>query len=215
MRITVDTPDLAGVRRRLGRAGNQTHRIMANALNRTAVTAKKILTQETIKIYHIKSTQVKKAIDIRKSAGSNPFIEIRTNHTGKHKLPLGTFKITPKTAWNPAMSEKPKRKIYKVKIRRDQSAKALVNAFVAKMDNGYTGVFQNPRQEKHQKNPKAYGAAPTVRQKRTQLGLKEYYSLALAQMMSKPEVVQKTIDAAETMLLERLNHEIERVLGGN
>lgn len=215
MRIRVDTPNVRDIQNRLGELRGKTPQVMARAINDASVTGKKVIAQEIAKTYTVKSGDIKKALDVSKATPERTKALIKTNRKGAYKIPLYAHKLSPKKAWNPAMSVKPRPKKYKVQIKKTEGAKEFLHGFVAQMNSGHVGFFVRKNDARHKKNLKAYGANKRVRGKRTQLGIKEVYSQAIAQMAGKESTVEIVTREAQATLTRRLEHEISRVLGGH
>lgn len=215
MRVQVSSLDERELRRRLAALGsNRGSKIAAGALNDAAKTAKKVIAREIAKTYKVSSKEVKEALDVTKANASRPRAVIKTNRKGAYKLAAYDHGITPKKPWNPAMSIKPRRKKYKIKFRKSGSAKEFLHGFVAEMDSGHVGFFVIADDSTHKINPKATGVSPRVRNKRTELGIKEVYTHAIAQLAGKERVLDQTVSESQESLQKSLEKRINNALRG-
>lgn len=215
MRITVEAPNIANLRRTLRDLGPKGKRAAARAANDGARTARKVLSQEISRVYVIKSKEVKRAIDLRKATADRPQAVVKINHYGRYKLPMTAHKVTPAKPWNPAMSVKPRRRKYQVQVKREGGKKVFAGGFIAQMDSGHVGFFVRKDDAKHKLNPKALGANPSVRNTMTELGIEQKYSQAIAEMAGRADIAAKVTREAGETLQRRLLHEINRALGGH
>ena len=203
------------MRRRLAALGsNRGGQISAGAINDAAKTAQKVIAREIVKIYKVTSTEVKEGLYLSKASAVRPRAIIGANCKGRLKLSAYDHGITPKAPWNPAMSVKPKRKKYKIKFKKNASAKAFLHGFVAQMDSGHIGFFVKEDNSVHERNPKAYGANKKVRNKRTEMGIKEVYTQAIAQMAAKEEITTPTVAESGETLRKSLEKKINNALRG-
>ena len=153
-------------------------------------------------------------MDITKANASRPTAVIKTNRKGMYKLAAYDHGISPKKPWNQAMAVRPRRKKYKIKFRKSGAAKEFLHGFVAQMDSGHIGFFVREDNSTHRINPKANGANPQVRNKRTELGTKEVYTQAIAQLAGKDSVIIPAVNESQESLRKSLEKRINNALRG-
>lgn len=102
------------------------------------------------------------------------------------KIPLYKFKVSPK---EPHTGRK-----VKAAVMKEGGGAIFDNAFIAKMKNGHTGIFER------------------ITSKR--LPIKEIMGLSAAQMVQNEIIIDNLYEAAQEKVEERLEHEIDRILNG-
>ena len=202
MLITVDTPDLDAIRRRLG---YRTNEAVKRALNETADTAVARLGAEIANVYNIKSTEVKESLRVKYATEEDLAAEVKVVGKGRYKEPLYRFIKGRKKPWNPAGR---KRKLsqridYTFMVKKANGPFVSKGFFVAQTDSGHLGVFQKERQAKGRCNPKY---PDRVRNRTTTLGINEVMALSIAEMAAAEEVAEAYNSTINNRLHNRLNY---------
>lgn len=175
--------------------------IMMRATNRAITTAAATMRKETAQKYRIKSTDVGKTLVKLKANRHNPTARIISR--GRH-INLAKFKASPnrpvKYGKPKGRGHNPSPKVYKAAVRKEQEIQPLGGEnkpFIAVMSNGFQGMFRRKtRQTTKGRNNSIIGVSgPSV-----------------PQMLSNDAIQKSVIKEAENMMLERLDHEINRVL---
>lgn len=208
--INIVEQGLADAKRALSHIKDPTamRRAVYNATKRAFVTGRKELSAKIRARYRAKDKDVKNAIGDPKFAAFGGSVLVQ----GHMLKLLEDFKVSPATPYRAGqLTKKGRRK------RRPGSLsvavltagkKQLEHSFVQVMPtSGHTGVFQrmngkDGRPSKMMKNGKGFA-------------IRELPSPAVAIMADNKEVGPVSHDAIDTAFLKRLDHEVERILGGH
>lgn len=156
------------------------------ALNRVSTGIRTEAVRKVRETYIIKAGDVRKTIKITKA---NPArLEILMVSRGGN-IPLINFRTTPS---KPNTTRRPK--VLKAQVKKQGSKKPIPGAFVAQMRSGHIGVFE--------------------RSGKRRLPIRELYGPAVPSMLDNPEVQEHLQKEAQRRMAERLDHEVNRVLGG-
>jgi hypothetical protein len=157
-------------------------RAAARAINRAAYTARTEAGRKVREIYRIKHSDVIKTIRIY---GADERDLSATVISRGHTIPLYRFKVTPR-------SVQPKRKkpIY-ASVKKGQGG-PIKSAFVARMKNGYIGVFK--------------------RVGKLRLPIEGLYGPSVPQMIGSNNVSRWVEEKALETLDKRIEHEIEQAV---
>lgn len=99
--------------------------------------------------------------------------------------PLMKFDVTPNS---------PETVIVRARVKKGSGRKVIKHGFVNKMSNSHVNVF--------------------TRVGKNRLPIKGLYGPSIAQMMGKDEIAEEIIKRGQTVLDERLEHELNRLLRG-
>ncbi|MDX8367779.1 phage tail protein [Cytobacillus sp. IB215665] len=158
--------------------------VTARAINRAAEAAKTQASRSARDIYIIKHKGITDTIKIKKANSSNLNASVRSRGS---KIDLIKFKVNPK-------KPQPKRKTPIVVTVKKGSKKPFKDGFVAETSNGHINVF--------------------TRVSNKRLPIKGHYGPSVPQMLGNESVVKHVEDRAYEVLDTRLEHEINRLLGG-
>lgn len=224
--IDIRAPALKDIQGAIRRIDNNSLSMLTRAINRGAITAKTAIGKTSSGVpsaYRIKTTEVNAASKItQRAVASNPIAIVTIK--GRPR-PLVKFTVTPKRhSKRKGKSGTPRH--YRSAVKKKNGLKPLSNSknkpFFAKTKNGEEGIFSR-QDSKIQKQIKIF--------RRTKKGVKVYkytnkkdgspYTVDKLQMHfgpSVPHMVQneKIMDsvqkAANSMIENRLNHELDMLL---
>lgn len=144
--------------------------------------------------YTVKAGDVKNTIKVRPN-GSN---EVRVTSKGG-SLSLPKFKVSPK-------APTPGRRTKRVKATVEKGkTKPIKSGFPSAMNSGHIGIFRRTDGPKPKRKRNAKGDYP-------QLPISEGFGPAVPIMANKPEIVEHIEDEAERRMMDRLTHEIDRIM---
>lgn len=158
-------------------------KIKYRAVQRAALAGKSEAVKQGKNKYNLKSAEITKTFRLIKPTKDNPVAELTS--TGK-RVRLIKFKVNPKGVPK-------KRKMVKVSVLKAQGMKTLKNAFIAKMPNGTTGIFE--------------------RESEKRMPIKQLYGPSVPQLFKEPTVRQAIQNKAKEVLENRLVHELGRYIG--
>ena len=209
MQINIKTVGIREIERELGDMKNKAGAVLYNVLKRVQSNLRKNVSKYIIKRYFIKSADVKKTIKYKKPTKQDLTATIYTE--GK-TIPLMKFHIKPDSIVNlkgisaGPKGDYPKRYKYKVKVLKKKKISLVRHAFVMKMPNGHIGLFRRNLLS---------GELKKVVQNKNGLYSKinELHGPSVPQMISNDVILEKINKAVEDKYKERLEHELNRVLG--
>lgn len=169
----------------LGNLPGAIERAAARAINRTTASVKTAAVKKTAEEYYATQREIKGTIGITKATAKRPVAALISR--GK-RMPLSMFKITPNNV------DPKNRTTMRAQVKRSGSGGAIRRAFWVKFASGHTAVVE--------------------RRGRPRLPIDELYGLAVPQMMSQEVVTAAMSDKTETILSERLDHEVDAILKG-
>lgn len=160
------------------------NRAVAATLNRVSTGMKTETSRQVRKRYNIKNADVKRYGNIKVTKAKTSTLAIILSSTGQN-IPLIKFNTNPKNIRAV--------KVLKASVKRS-GRKSIPGAFVASMNGAHLGVFK--------------------RVGKTRLPVEEKYGPAVPVMMNNPEIQESLNEQAYIRMNKRLDHEINRVLGG-
>lgn len=159
--------------------------VTARAINRAAEQARTQASRSARKEYHIRHRDVLKTIKIKKAYPGHLFAEVRSVGS---PIDLTKFKVRPNKPY-------PVRGRYPIVSVKRGSRKQISGGFVISMGNGYRNVFTRVGKKRYP--------------------IRAHYGPSVPQMLGSKNVSKDVEEKAMQVLEERLDHEINRVLGGN
>ena len=204
----VDSADLARAKSVLGNIPGAAPKAVCRALNRAAAGAKTAAKKEIKNKYTVKMQKIGAKMAVERATSGSMNAAVITNGPATK---VSYFKFTPSSP-----AKRGKTPFVQVKKAGGGQVK---DTFVAKMKSGHTGVFArfqdgtkgtikkymaggNPRAKQHGKG-----------QTKGRAALRELYGPALPKMMKNPQVISAMQEKAEEVFPERLEHEIDYLLG--
>lgn len=159
------------------------NQIKYRAVQRAALAGKTEAIKQAKNKYNLKTKEITKTFKLIKPTKDDPTSKLIS--TGK-RVRLIKFKVNPKTVPK-------KRKNIKVSVLKAQGLKTLKTAFIAKMQNGITGIFEREGKER--------------------LPVRQLYGPSVPQLF-KDETIKTAIkERAKEALEERIVHELNRFVG--
>lgn len=180
--------------RDLNAMASKADKATSSALGRVAKGVSTEVGRKVREEYTVKSGDVKNTIAIR-NRGSNE-IDV-TSRGGSLSLPK--FKLTPK-----APTPGKKSKLVKAAVRKG-GAKTIKSGFVSAMGSGHVGAFTRVKGQQKKRVRNAKGDYPS-------LPIEEGFGPAVPVMANNTEVVEHVEDEAYRRMMDRLDHEIRRIL---
>lgn len=157
----------------LKNADKQLEKALYFAKNRALNTVKTELARGVPKRYDTKQKTIRDRTRVNKNTGE-------VSVTGS-PIRLFKFRVTPTS---------PKRQLVTASVKR--ASKSLPNAFVQRMGNGTTGVFERVGKSRYP--------------------IRQLYTVSAPQMAGNEEVLDGAMERASIVFDERLSHEIGRLL---
>ncbi|WP_277260738.1 phage tail protein [Peptoniphilus lacrimalis] len=157
----------------LKNADKQLEKALYFAKNRALNTVKTELARGVPKKYDTKQKTIRDRTRVNKNTGE-------VSVTGS-PIRLFKFRVTPTS---------PKRQLVTASVKRVR--KSLPNAFVQRMGNGTTGVFERVGKSRYP--------------------IRQLYTVSAPQMAGNEEVLEGAMERASIVFDERLSHEIGRLL---
>lgn len=180
--------------RALNTMAGKADKAAASALSRTAQGVGTELNRKVREEYTVKAGDVKGTIAIR-NRGSG---EIDVTSRGPN-LSLPKFKLTPK-----APTPGRRSKLVKAAVRKG-GAKPIKSGFVSAMGSGHVGAFTRVKGQSNPRKRNAKGDYPG-------LPIEEGFGPAVPVMANNPDVVEHVEDEARKRMMDRLDHEVNRIL---
>jgi hypothetical protein len=159
--------------------------VTARAINRAADAARTQAGRSVRETYVIKHKDVIGTIKIKKAHAGDLQADIKSRGS---VIKLTKFKVNPK-------QPQPQRKKPVVVSVKKGSSKPIKNGFVAGMSNGHVNVFTRVSKKRYP--------------------IRGHYGPSVPQMLGNESVVRFVEERARDVLDTRLEHEINRMLGGN
>lgn len=169
----------------LGNTPRQIPIVIARAINRAGDAARTQAARSAREIYNVKYKAVLKTIKIQKAYPGN--LQASVKSVGS-PLSLMQFKVDPSRP-------QPKRKAPIIVSVKKGTRKPFEGGFVAQMSSGHVNVF--------------------TRTTKKRFPIKQHYGPSIPKMLGNESVVRFVENKAMEVLDTRLEHEINRMLGGN
>lgn len=171
--------------RRIGRLDDDVRKSFYSALNRTSQRLKTESGRKARETYIVKSKAVTDQVVLRRGSMSSMSSELRWKGGN---IPLMKFRTNPKSA----NGKRPR--VLRAAVKRAGGNKPIKGAFVSQMGSGHEGVFRRTTKKR--------------------LPVEELYGPAVPVMLNNPEVVNHLERVAQEEMDKRLEHELNRRLGG-
>lgn len=171
--------------RRLGALDGDVRKSVYSALNRVSQRLKTESGRKARETYIVKSKDVTQQVVLRRGSVSNLSSELRWKGGS---IPIIKFRTNPKSVGG----KRPR--ALKAAIKRAGGNKKVDGAFLARMSSGHVGVFR--------------------RSARRRLPVEELYGPAVPVMLNNPEITEHLERVAIEEMDKRLEHELNRRLGG-
>lgn len=193
--MKLDTKELDNILKQFSGISEGMDSAMSKALNRAIDSSKTALVNAVNEDYTLNKTKIRKTTSVKKSNAKNLQGAI---YSKGGSIPLLEFKISPNTI-------NPNRKVpLKVSVRRG-SSKAVPNIFIANDLNGHkriferSGVFHRPDKGNY------------TGKRREKLDAK--FGPSVPFMAGNDDVADIIVTRATEQLQNRINHEVNRILG--
>lgn len=183
--IEINREQLQRIESILGNTPRQVPIVTARAINRAAEAARTQAGRSARETYVIKHKDVIDTIKIKKANPNDLHADIRSRGS---VIKLTSFKVNPK-------KPQPNRKRPITVSVKKGSSKTIKNGFVAETKNGHVNVF--------------------TRVSNKRLPIRGHFGPSVPQMLGNESVVRFVENRAIDVLDSRLNHEINRMMGGN
>ncbi|MRN51987.1 phage tail protein [Paenibacillus monticola] len=183
--VRVEARGIREALRRVGSLETDVRKSFYSALNRTSQRLKTESGRKVKETYLVKSKAVTDQVVLRRGSISNLSSELRWKGGN---IPIINFRTNPKVVGG----KKPR--VLKAAIKRAGGNKKVDGAFIARMSSGHVGIYR--------------------RSARSRLPVEELYGPAVPVMLNNPEVVDHLESVAIDEMDKRLEHELNRRLGG-
>lgn len=184
----IDVRSVSGIRsalREVGRMDKDVRKAVYSALSRVTTRVRTESGRKVRETYVVKSKAVTGQVMLRRGNASNLSNELRWKGGN---IPLILFRTNPKVPGG----RRPR--VLRAAVKRDGGNKPIDGAFLTRMSSGHVGVFR--------------------RSGRKRLPVEELYGPAVPVMLNNEEVVEHLENVAITEFDKRLEHELNRRLGG-
>ncbi len=185
--ISIDAPDIADIKAKLGQFPKRAHVVRYRAINRTLSSTKTDIAKQASLRYIIKQKTVKDSLSSIKATSRNPTAFIKSKGT---PIPLKDFNVSPLRPVKRLKRGVYSPKIYKSKVLKNSTLTGVPRMFVAKGQ-----VLQRPVGATREEN----------RNVRNWLRL----ALSVPQMIKNEEVYNEIKVRSIQKLRQRVDHEIE------
>lgn len=190
------------IKRRLGTLQSRTGHVIARAANRTIATGKKVIKEETVKVYRVKKKDVAKVLSVERATAQIPHVHFAFRDTHQNLARFSSVKstLTPRTPVISSDPTNPNPAYYKAKIMQGGHAMALKDdpkPFVQFAGENKEAILLQ-RESKSARAPLRGVAAP-----------------AMPQILKNEKVMERFERETTDKFQERLEHEIDQVLKGN
>lgn len=202
--LNIESPTLEAVEMRLKDAKGKAPTALSNAINRAIANVKTNMVKTAASRYMVHSQKpIKASITVHKSTRNTLSAEAISR--ASEKIKLYDFKVNPTKG-------KPKKppQFYKSQVLKDGGLKEMSGsqdrskAFVAQMASGHIGIFE--------RQLNAQRSSPRSGRKHDQ-PIVELSGLSVPAMIGEKNNLKTIQEEGEKTLRERLDHEIERMLG--
>ncbi|MEC0171163.1 phage tail protein [Paenibacillus graminis] len=183
--VSAEARGIRDALRRIGSLEPDVRKSFYSALNRTSQRLKTESGRKVKETYIVKTKAVTDQVVLRRGSMSNMTSELRWKGGN---IPLLQFRTNPKSP----SSKRPR--VLKAAVKRAGGNKNVDGAFLARMSSGHVGVFR--------------------RSARSRLPVEELYGPAVPVMLNNPEVTDYLERVAIEEMDKRLEHELNRRLGG-
>lgn len=188
--ITFAPEQLAQAERMLGHLPGEVTKALTRAVNRAAEAARAEAIRGATARYRVKTVDVRKTLNIRKGGGNQPAAAISS--TGS-RIPLILFRVTPSQPTTGKRMTRP----HKAAVLKGKAPEPVPGLFVARMRSGHLGAWHRTGEKTRNKKQK----------------LLENFGPSIPEMLGHESVIRAVEARAQAILGERLEHEIEFILG--
>lgn len=183
--ISIEIDNLKQVQQALKDQPKKVNLVLSRAINRAATNAKSNMSKKVRENYLISAADVKATINLTKATSSKPFARVKS--TGK-RINFAKFKVTPRNFVKGKSG-------YSVQIKKEGGSK-VIPGFMA---------GTNPNQE--------FRWGFYRRTGKERWPVKQLMGPAVPQMIGSKNVISWVESEAQAMLNQRIQHELEQVLG--
>jgi len=182
----------------LGGMGNGSESVLKNAINRGLSSVRVQSVRSITKMYDITQKDIKadSTIYLRKAAGRD--LAGHVSFSGM-RIPLYKFNVTPR---------EPSARRVKASVLKSSSPTSFTDAFIARMKNGHTGVFERTRKQGIEARVAIHGESKHTEK------IRELFGPATAQMARNAVVLEHVEKEAQHVIDIRIEHEMDRILKG-
>lgn len=199
LQINLTVPDLKKIQSQMLTSKEKAPLVMKRAINKTLTQISKNIGKKAKETYIVKQSAVKKTLYLKKATTRS--LSGAVGSRADRKIPLYAFKVTPKDI----ITENDKKpEFYTARIKKRVKEKPLSGsldrskAFVAKMRNGHTGVFERMTGQK------TSGGKEKIA---------ELYGLSVPSMVGSREVSFDIQRSGQEFLEAQIQKEIRAVMG--
>lgn len=171
-------------------------RALSRSLNRATIAGQTAAIKNLRDGYHVKAGDIRSTIRISKASPSRLSAEINSKGSA---IRLIKFKVNPQTV--NAKRRTP------VRVGVAKGGQSVIKAgFIARMPNGTKGVFERTGKFKTARAGRYAGRKREM--------IEQKFGPSVPQMLGNKTIVKEISERATEMLDKRLDHEINRILGG-
>lgn len=197
--VKVEVP-CGEIKRRLGTLQHKSGQVIARAANRSIATGKKVIKQETAKIYNVKQKDVEKILKTERATAAHPHVHMVFKDTHLNLAAFGkATSLSPRTPVRSSSPFNPDPEYVKAKVMNGSAVplKQRPRPFVQFAGKGKNAILLQ-RTDNSSRAPLRGVSAP-----------------ALPQILKNEAVVKRFQNETSKMFTKRLNHEIDQVVKGN
>lgn len=198
--VKVDIP-CEWIRMRLDALEHKSGFAIARAANRTITTGKKVIKQETAKVYNVRQKDVEKILKVEHATAKEPHVHMVFKDTHQNLAAFGkASSLTPRTPVRSSDPTNPDPAYFKAKVMNGHRVVPLdgrPKPFVQFAGKGRKAILLQ-RTSDHPRASLRGVAAP-----------------ALPQILKNKNIIKRFEKETNVMFKKRLNHEIDNILRGN
>jgi hypothetical protein len=182
--IDIELKNLLKVQKALKDQPKKINLVLSRAINRAATNAKANMAKKVREQYVVKAADIKDTIKITKATSQKPVAEVRS--VGK-KINLTKFKTSP----HEPRPKNPPKGGYKSQVKKEGGLKAVPKGFLVNV-RGTLAMMQRVGKER--------------------LPIKRLMGPSVPEMIGRKNVIEWVETEAKSMLNNRIDHELKRIL---
>lgn len=181
--ISITEENLDKVKAALKDQPRKVNLVLSRSVNRTVTNVKSNISKKVREEYVIKASDIKASLTITKATTARPYATVKSE--GK-RIDLTKFRLSP----SEPRPQNPPKKGYKVQVKKTEGLKIVPRGFLADAKNS-VGFFQRV----------GSGRYP----------IKRLMGPSIPEMIGKKTIISWVEDQANTMLAQRVEHELQRI----
>jgi hypothetical protein len=198
--VTVTPQQIERAQAMLAALPGAADKALARAINRAAEAARSEAVRGAVAEYNVQASRVRDTMSIRRASPDNLNASV---HSRGSALPLSRFETTPSQPGTGG----PGKATLRAAVKRGGGQKPMPGAFVARFGSGHTAVVERL-------GTKTKSSKPALGAKTASGTIPEFVGPSVPSMLGSTTVSEGIEARAAEVLDARLDHEIDRMLGG-